>query len=294
MLAGVRADAHEVDTRDGPPVRYDALLLALGALPQPALPGALTFTGSRDVLAVKEAIERLEPGLLHHLAFVAPSGAAWTLPLYELALLTAARGREEGLDLAIEIVTSESAPLGVFGREASEAVGARLDEAAIHVRTGTLPTEVAGGKLWLELEGPLDADLVVALPRLRGPSVPGLPHDADGFVPVDRYGRVEGIDGVWAVGDMTMRALKQGGLATQQADVAAADIAVLAGTEIDVKPYEPMLHGLLLTGDEPLYLRRSMLMPLSSEASAGFLWWPAHKIAGRHIGPYLSTLDAAR
>ena len=88
--------------------------------------------------------------------------------------------------------------------------------------------------------------------------------------------------------------LKQGGLATQQADVAAADIAVLAGADIDVKPYEPILHGLLLTGDEPLYMRRRMLMPLSSEVSAGFLWWPAHKIAGRHIGPYLATLDSSR
>ena len=68
VLTGVRADAHEIDTRDGPPVRYDALLLALGAVPQTALPGALTFSGSRDVLAVIDAIERLAPGRLHYLA----------------------------------------------------------------------------------------------------------------------------------------------------------------------------------------------------------------------------------
>ena len=70
-------------------------------------------------------------------------------------------------------------------------------------------------------------DLVIALPHLRGPRLPGLPHDADGFVPVDAYGRVHGVDRVWAVGDMTTRPLRQGGLATQQADVAAADIAAL-------------------------------------------------------------------
>jgi sulfide:quinone oxidoreductase len=242
------------------------------------------------VLAMLEAIERLEQGRVHRLAFVAVSGTAWTLPLYELALLTAARGRQNGLDLEIEVVTSESAPLGVFGAEASTAVGERLAAAGIHLRTGTFPTEVADGRLWLELEGPLDVDLVVALPRLRGPAVPGLPTDESGFVPVDPFGRVRGLDAVWAVGDMTTRPLKQGGLATQQADVAAADIAVLAGAEIDVKPYRPVLRGLLLTGEEPAYLQRRLRAPLSSEVSSDFLWWPAHKIAGHHLGPYLASL----
>jgi sulfide:quinone oxidoreductase len=294
VVVGARPDAREIDTRDGPPVSYDALLLALGARPEPALPGALTFAGARDVLAVSEAIERLEPGRRHRLAFVAVSGTAWTLPLYELALLTAARGRQNGLDLAIELVTSESAPLGVFGAEASAAVGQRLAAAGIGLRTGTFPTEVADGRLWLELEGALDVDLVVALPRLRGPAVPGLPADADGFVPVDPFGRVRDLEAVWAVGDMTTRPLKQGGLATQQADVAAADIAVLAGAQLEVQPYRPVLHGLLLTGEEPAYLQRHMRMPLSSEVSSRFLWSPPDKVAGRHLGPYLASLEAAR
>lgn len=40
----------------------------------------------------------------------------------------------------------------------------------------------------IELEGPLAVDLTMALPRLRGPALPGLPHHDHGFVPVDRYG----------------------------------------------------------------------------------------------------------
>ena len=110
-----------------------------------------------------------DPGRQHRIAFVAMAGTAWTLPLYELALMTAAHGRRRGLDLAIELISRESAPLGIFGAEASAAVRRRLTDAGVRIRVGTFPTEYADGRLWLELEGPLDVDLVVALPRLRGP-----------------------------------------------------------------------------------------------------------------------------
>ena len=280
LLEAVRPDAREVDTRDGPPVPYDALLLAVGARPEPALAGAISFAGPRDVLAVRETIEALTPGRLHTIAFVAMAGTSWTLPLYELALMTAEYGRRRGLDLAIEVISSESAPLGVFGAEARAAVSRRLDDAGVHFRSAAFPTEYANGKLWLETEGPLDVDLVIALPHLRGAPLAGLPHESGGFVPVDGYGRVRGVERVWAVGDMTTRPLKQGGLAAQQADVAAADIASqITGGEIEVHPYEPNLQGMLLTGADPLYLERDL--------HAG----PQQKVVGVHLGPYLEALD---
>ena len=286
VLAGVRTDAREIETRDGPPIRYDALLLALGAQPRPALRGALTFAGPRDVVALMDAIENLAPDRRHRIAFVAAPGTGWTLPLYELALLTAERAALDGLDLAVDLVTPESAPLGVFGAEASAAVARRLAFAGIHVRTGELAQEVADGKLGLELGEPLEVDLAVALPRLRGPAVAGLPHDDDGFVPVDRFGRVRGADRVWAVGDMTARSLKQGGLAAQQADVAAADIAAHFGAPVDVEPYRPVLQGVLMTGAQPDFLQRgahgSASEPLES---------PTQKVLGRYLAPYLETLE---
>ncbi|HKH16357.1 MAG TPA: FAD-dependent oxidoreductase [Solirubrobacteraceae bacterium] len=295
IVTGVRAKARELDTRDGPPVPYDALLLSLGARPKPALPGAIPFAGPRDVIAVAEAIDALSPGRPHAIAFVAPAGTAWTLPLYELALMTAEHGRRRGLDLAIEVVTRESAPLGIFGAEASAAVAAQLEDAGVSLRTGTFAEAFADGKLWLELEGPLDAELVIALPPLSGPHLPGLPDELDGFVPVDRFGRVRGVDRVWAVGDMTTRPLKQGGLTAQQADVAAADIAAqVAGAAIEVRPYKPKLQGLLLTGGDPVYLERRPHAPPESEASGAFLWWPPHKVVGRHIGPYLESIASPR
>jgi sulfide:quinone oxidoreductase len=154
----------------------------------------------------------------------------------------------------------------------------RLAGAGVRIRTGTVPTECAGGKLWLGPADSLDVDLVFALPHLRGRRLPGLPYDSDGFVPVDDYGRVRGLERVWAVGDMTPRPLRQGGLATQQADVAAADIAAqIGGGDAAVRPYEPQLRGMLLTGADPLYLQ-SEPRPLVGS-----------KVVGDHLGPYLEA-----
>ena len=293
MLSGVQLDAGRLLTRDGPDVPFDGLLLALGAQPRTAVPGTMPFAGPRDVAAVREAIEGLPRGKRHVVAFVAGAGIAWTLPLYELALLTAEHARHRGLDLRVEIVTRESGPLDLFGAEASAAVADTLRSAGIHLRTGTFAQEYDDGCLWLELEGPLAVDLAIALPRLEGPGVAGLPVVDDGFMPVDGYGRVRGADRVWAVGDMTARPVKHGGLTAQQADVAAADIAVaVGGASVPVHPYRPQLHGLLLTGGTPLFLHRRPGAPEPSVASTERLWWPAQKVVGRHLGPYLASLGS--
>jgi sulfide:quinone oxidoreductase len=107
---------------------------------------------------------------------------------------------------------------------------------------------------------------------------------------VAAYGRVRGVDRVWAVGDMTTRPLRQGGLATQQAEVAAADIAAqVAGSDVEVPPYQPTLRGMLLTGSEPLYLERDPRAPVRSTASSERFGRPAQKIAGNRLGPYLES-----
>lgn len=290
VVVGVRPDARQIDTRDGPPVRYDALLLALGAQPTPALPGALTFAGPRDVVTLTDAIDGLvRERRRSRIAFVCASGTSWTLPLYELALMTADRAVRHGVELAVEVVTAEPSPLAVFGTQASAAVARRLAFAGIHVRTGALAHAVEDGNLLLELDEPVEADLVVALPRLRGPGLTGVPHDADGFVPVDRFGRIRGTQGVWAVGDMTARPLKQGSLAAQQADVAAADIAAHLGAPVEVEPYGPVLEGLLLTGEVPEFLRRRLR---ASEATREPLWSPPQKVSGRYLAPYLASLGS--
>ena len=71
----------------------------------------------------------------------------------------------------------------------------------------------------------LTCDRVVHLPLLSGPNCPGVPCDANGFVLVDDAFRVRDDDDVFAVGDATAGPYKQGGLAAQQADVVAEQIA---------------------------------------------------------------------
>jgi sulfide:quinone oxidoreductase len=133
-------------------------------------------------------------------------------------------------------------------------------------------------------------DQVVTLAQLEGPDVPGLPSDVGGFIAVDDHSRVTGHDNVYAAGDGTTFPVKQGGIATQQADAAAEAIAAHLGAAVTPSPIRPTLRGMLLTGIAPTYLRAQIAGTVSDsfETSANPLWWPPSKIAGRYLAPYLS------
>jgi sulfide:quinone oxidoreductase len=289
-LRSVDAEAHRARF-DRRTIGYDALLLALGAGAEEAVPGALTFGGESDVPAIRAALARLHAGAPLRVAFVAAVETAWTLPLYELALMTARWAAEHDLALEPWLVTHEPRALALFGERASAAVAALLDEAGVRLWTGAYAEIVEDGRLWMSTEGGLPVDLAVALPRPVGRRVPGLPSDGKGFTPVDPYGRVPGIDDVYAVGDMTTRPLKQGGLATQQADAAASAIAAWAGAAVEPQPYRPVLRAVLLTGGMPRFLRHGRAEPglPASLAADEAPWWPPHKIAGRELAPYLNA-----
>jgi sulfide:quinone oxidoreductase len=292
-LARVLSDESAIETQDGTRLDYDALVLALGARPVEGVPGALTFRGPQDAGRVAEIVERLRHGTLRRIAFAVPSGTSWALPLYELALQTAAAVRRAARPAELVLLTPEPAPLAVFGDAAAAGVGDVLEERGIRVSTGTMVEEYDGTRLRLRGGGSLEADTVIALPRLVGPRVPGVPSDPAGFVPVDELTRVIGLDGIHAVGDIAAHWHKQGGLAAQQADLAATMIAAAAGAPVRPLPYRPILRGLLLTGGEVRYLRNDPHR--GSEASGEPLWWPPVKVMGRHLAPYLAAhldLDA--
>ena len=140
--------------------------------------------------------------------------------------MTAGFAAERGVAAEISLVTPAPAPLGLFGAPARERMAQLLAERGIQVHAGFQPRVVQPGRLLLEPDGPsLEVDRVVAVPRLVGPDVPGLPGDADGFIPTEPDGRVTGTDGLYAAGDCIAFPVKQGGLAAQEADAAAESIA---------------------------------------------------------------------
>lgn len=95
---------------------------------------------------------------------------------------------------------------------------------------------------------------------------------------------------MYAAGDATNFPIKQGGLGAQQADAAAEHIAALVGAEVVPQPFHPVLRGKLLTGDESISLRHDVTGGTGEgEASADYLWWPPHKVAGRYLAAFLSS-----
>jgi sulfide:quinone oxidoreductase len=188
----------------------------------------------------------------------------------------------------LHLVTPELEPLEIFGTKASAAVAELLDAARITLHPGVDARIPYSGHITTGSGPELVVDCVIALPILAGPELGGVPCDAYGFIPVDDAGLVDGLDSVYAIGDATDRPIKQGGLACQQADVAAAHIAARAGADVVVPPLQQVLHGRLLTGTRDRFLRREAADAQGSATDDPPLWAPA-KVSGEYLSPYLAA-----
>jgi sulfide:quinone oxidoreductase len=217
-------------------------------------------------------------------AVTVPDGGSWPLPLYELALMIS-----DGLGpgAAVTIVTPESEPLGLFGRQSAEKVSSVLADRGIGVALETSPSEYTEGVLLSKDGRRFEADLAIALPLLRGRRIKGLPCDEDGFIPVDEYGRIEGHDREFAAGDVTSFPVKFGGLAAEQADVVAAAIAADAWRKPKPAPFSPVYRGTLVTPDGTIGLGPG------SDGTSAYGWDPSGKVVGRYLTPFLSAADPA-
>ena len=285
-VTAIDPDEHVVRCSDDRRLPYDVLILSPGARRRAAFPEAITF-GLGAPLAVSGLLADLEQGYTKSVAFVVPSGTTWPLPLYELALMTAAQVQSMSMDVELSFVTPEPAPLALFGTEAGVAVAELFDEAGITLRCG-IDAAVSRGRVHLVgTREEIDVERIVSLPRLEGPRLAGVPADAAGFIPVDGFGRVIGVDDIYAIGDAADLPVKQGGLACQQADVVAAHIARAAGADVDAEPLTPVLRGKLLTGHASRYLRRE-LGETEGRENTEPLWWPPAKVVGRYLGPWLA------
>lgn len=279
---------------------YDRLLIAVGAHAEATLAEALTFTGHPEAAEVRALIDGMAEaaarGRRQDLAIVVPAGSGWPLAAYELALLARAHLRDRGAEAgSITVVTSEDAPLALFGPEASAAMERELRAAGIGLRTGSPVRDWRWGRVELAGGEPLAADRVIALPALRGPDIEGLPADAQGFVRSRPDGTIPGAPGVWAVGDAGSFPVKQGGIACQQADAAAAAIARDLGADVPELPFEPSLRGWIWDGGAGHFLRADLRGghdESGGTVSSAPLWWPVAKVAGRFLTPFLQGLGS--
>jgi sulfide:quinone oxidoreductase len=293
-LAAVASAERAIVTQDGERIAYDALVLACRAHARPALPHAHTLLAEDDPRRLRWILRELETGTTRRIAFVVPPGHGWPLPLYELALTSAARARELGVDAPqLTLVTPEAAPLALFQGAGSAAVGERLARAGIAFVGGSYAHDYDGRTLTLTPgERTLAAERVVALPALSGPAIEGVPSDAEGFLYADEHGRVPGLDDVYAIGEATTFGIGQVGVAAQRADLVATLIARSAGARVAEPSTRPLLRAVLSGGDGPLYLRASVAGGAGhSTASRQCPWWPPHKVAARYLAPYLADRD---
>lgn len=257
--------------RGGEQIRFDYLVVATGTRMLGAVPGSVTFWGAIDEGGFSGVVRKLRAGVLRNVAFTMPGGSSWALPLYELALLGSAVLAKSGIeDARLTVITPEDVPLLLFGRSVGERMARLMSERGIDLIAGVHPVEFDGERLWVAPGDPIETDAVVSLPRLEGRHVDGLPHDEDGFLRVDEHCRVPGTERVFAAGDVTTFPVKQGGIATQEADTAAEAIAAAVGCDIEPTPFDP----------------------------ADALHWPEHdgKLIGRYLTPFLAepTLVADR
>jgi sulfide:quinone oxidoreductase len=286
---------HRAVTRDGDSLTYDMLVLALGAHPHREWhdEGVLTYRGGRDGPNFRMLLHQLREGRIEKVAFVKPAGASWPLPLYDLALMTAAEcAAHDRPDVELSLITPEEEPLAIFGSRASAAIGTILSESGVTLHTCSYGRPGPPGKLDISPgHRSLAVDRIVTEPRLVGPSLRGIPAEHEGFIHTDAHGRVSGLDDVFAAGDATTFPVKQGGLAAQQADAVAEAIAAAAGAQIDPQPFRPVLRGTLLTGGAARYLRADISGGAGDDSTVSddALWWPPNKLSGRYLAPYLSS-----
>jgi hypothetical protein len=112
---------------------------------------------------VDRLVADLALGRIRSVAFIVPSDVSMTMPLYDVAIATARRGWELGLeDVRYWFVTHEPEPLASFGSALSLAASQRLEPEGITFVGSTYP-EIRRGVVLLDPRGEsIEVDRVVS------------------------------------------------------------------------------------------------------------------------------------
>jgi sulfide:quinone oxidoreductase len=242
-LAAVDTSSGTVTLTSGEVRGFDRLLVTVGAVAEESIAGAVTFGVPGAAPRFQKVLQHAQTGEVSDVLFAVPSLVGLPLGLYELALLTAQRLRGSSAAPHLTLVTPERAPVIDFGPETSAAVQEGLEAHGVHVITGLTPEEIIWGELRTRPgKVRINADVVITLPRSRGPAVAGLPCDDAGFIVVN----ADGASDVYAAGDATtFFPINDAGMASDQALAAAESIAESVGVPLAPRPFRPVLGGIL-------------------------------------------------
>ena len=287
-VESIDGDARTVQIGCGE-LRYDALLLAVGGRESSPYENAFVFSDHDAGHGVRAIVNEIEQGHVQSVAFVVPDWPAWPLPLYELALMTAERVHSIACKLEIAFITPEGRPLKAFGRAAGDAIVRLFEHAQINLHTGVV-ARVPAPRLVSFGDTIVEAQRIITLPKITGPALRGIPAGRNWSVPIDERCRVQDMDGrVFAAGDATDFIVKHGGIGAQQADLAAAGIAHLAGVGERPPSLQPLIRGKLSTGNDPLYIAAHVTDGLGwrSEVYEQPPWPDDEKIVAEELRRYL-------
>ena len=224
-------DSRVLHTDAGQQLSYDAALARPRGAHAAPLQARLTIDDRRLDELLHGLIQDVEGGYVHRLAFIVPPRMGWPLPIYELALMTAARAYDMNIELSShDHHAGGRSPGDLRPRRQQRRLTAAGGERHRGHHLGALRDSRAGPRRsspgFARAPRRPDRRAAGALRPVR-PRPPR--YGAHGFIPVDSRCRVRGVQRVYAAGDATDFAIKHGGIAAQQADVAAQAIAALAG-----------------------------------------------------------------
>ena len=236
-VTGINIEGSQVLTEDNS-IRYDYLLIALGAEHDPALlPGAAEYTHHPydlpAAIRLRDALAAFGGGRV----IVSIASLPYRCPAapYETAMLIDGYLRDRGLRDAstIDMYTPEPLPMPVAGAYIGHSVAAELAARSIAFHPRSVPSAVGSHSITID-GADVQYDFAVVIPPHRPPAVvasTGL-AGASGWIAVDRASLRTRAANVYAIGDVTGIPLenglmlpKAGVFAHGEAEVAAENIA---------------------------------------------------------------------
>lgn len=209
-VTGIDADFKTVTTADGKTHRYDRLVLAVGSkVVKPDLPGLAEFGFDVDTFDGATALQAHIRGLgaadpASACAVVVGAGLTGIETASELpAMLADALG--PGVTSRVILVDRNPYVGSDMGESARPVIEEALSQNKVEAVTGTGVTAVGKRSVTLSSGEVIPAATVVWCAGMRANALTaelGVACDALGRLPVDDYLRVEGVDGVFAAGDV--------------------------------------------------------------------------------------------